>query len=36
MNTNMNPHLGSSFDDFLTEEALLKKTSAVAIKRMVA
>ncbi|MCL4556986.1 MAG: helix-turn-helix domain-containing protein [Gammaproteobacteria bacterium] len=35
MNTNMNPHLGSSFDDFLAEEALLEETTAVAIKRVV-
>lgn len=32
----MNPHLGSHFDDFLEEEALLEATSAVAIKRVVA
>ena len=32
----MNPHLGSHYDDFLEEEALLEATSAVAIKRVVA
>ncbi len=32
----MNPHLGSSFDDFLAEEALLEATTAVAIKRVLA
>jgi predicted XRE-type DNA-binding protein len=32
----MNPHLGSHFDDFLEEEALLEAASAVAIKRVVA
>ncbi|WP_044413611.1 XRE family transcriptional regulator [Thiomicrospira microaerophila] len=36
MNTEMNHHLGSSFDDFLAEEALLEETTAVAIKRVVA
>jgi hypothetical protein len=28
----MNPHIGSSFDDFLAEEAVLQETTAVAIK----
>lgn len=32
----MNPHIGSSFDDFLAEEAVLEETTAVAIKRVVA
>ena len=32
----MNKHIGSSFDDFLADEAVLEETSAVAIKRVVA
>jgi DNA-binding Xre family transcriptional regulator len=32
----MNKHIGSSFDDFLAEEAVLEETTAVAIKRVVA
>jgi hypothetical protein len=36
MNSETNLHLGSSFDDFLAEEALLEETTAVAIKRVVA
>lgn len=32
----MKPHIGSSFDDFLAEEAILEETTAVAIKRVVA
>ena len=32
----MNPHIGSSLDDFLAEEAILEETTAVAIKRVVA
>ena len=32
----MNQHIGSSFDDFLEEEAILEDVSAVAIKRVVA
>lgn len=32
----MNKHIGSSFDDFLEEEAILEDVSAVAIKRVVA
>lgn len=36
MNTEINLHLGSSFDDFLAEEALLEESTAVAIKRVVA
>ena len=35
MNT-PSPHIGSSFDDFLAEDALLEEVSAVAIKRVVA
>jgi len=29
-------HIGSSFDDFLAEEAMLEEASAVAIKRVIA
>jgi hypothetical protein len=36
MNTKANDHLGSNFDDFLAEEALLEEVTAVAIKRVVA
>ena len=32
----MNPHVGSHFDDFLAEEAMLEEITAVAIKRVVA
>ncbi|WP_029462140.1 helix-turn-helix domain-containing protein [Serpentinimonas barnesii] len=32
----MNPHIGSNFDDFLADHAVLDETSAVAIKRVVA
>lgn len=31
-----NPHVGSSFDDFLTEEAMLEEVTAVAVKRVIA
>jgi antitoxin HicB len=31
-----NPHIGSSFDDFLSEEGLLEEATAVAIKRVIA
>jgi len=31
-----NPHIGSSFDDFLSEEALLDEVTAVATKRVIA
>ena len=31
-----NEHLGSSFDDFLTEEGLLAEAEATAIKRVIA
>ena len=29
-------HIGSRFDDFLAEEAILEETTAVAIKRVIA
>ncbi len=29
-------HIGSSFDDFLAEDAMLEATTAVAIKRVIA
>ena len=35
MNTT-SPHIGSSFDDSLVEDAMLEEVSAVAIKRVVA
>lgn len=35
MNRN-NPHLGSSFDDFLNEENLLTAANEIAIKRVIA
>ena len=31
-----NPHIGSSFDDFLAEEAILEEATAVAVKRVIA
>ena len=31
-----NKHMGSSFDDFLTEEALLDDATATAVKRVIA
>lgn len=31
-----NKRIGSSFDDFLAEEAMLEETTAVAIKRVIA
>lgn len=31
-----NPHIGSSFDDFLAEEAMLEEATAVAVKRLIA
>lgn len=31
-----NPHIGSSFDEFLQEEGLLEDSSAVALKRVIA
>jgi antitoxin HicB len=33
--TNNNPHLGSSFDDFLDEENLLVEANEIAIKRVI-
>lgn len=29
-------NIGSSFDDFLTEEAILSEATAVAVKRVIA
>jgi antitoxin HicB len=34
--TNNNPHIGSSFDDFLDEENLLLEANEIAIKRVIA
>lgn len=31
-----NPHIGSSFDDFLSEEVILEDATAVATKRVIA
>ena len=31
-----NKHIGSNFDDFLAEEALLEETTATAMKRVIA
>jgi antitoxin HicB len=31
-----NPHIGSSFDEFLTEEGILEEVEALAIKRILA
>jgi len=36
MSTKQNKHLGSDFDDFLKEEAILEEVSAAAIKRVIA
>jgi antitoxin HicB len=33
---NSNPHIGSSFDDFLDEENLLTQINEIAIKRVIA
>lgn len=33
---NRNPRVGSSFDDFLTEQAQLEEVTAVAMKRVIA
>lgn len=30
------PHIGSSLDDFLAEEAMLEEATAVAVKRVIA
>jgi len=32
----MNTHIGSSFEDFLAEDAMLEEVTAVAVKRVVA
>jgi antitoxin HicB len=34
--TNNNPHIGSSFDEFLDEENLLVEANKIAIKRVTA
>ena len=31
-----NPHIGSNFDDFLAEDAMLEAAAAVAMKRVIA
>ena len=31
-----NPHIGSDFDDFLTEDGILADVEAVAVKRVIA
>ena len=31
----MNPHIGSSFDDLLAEDAMLEEATAVAVKRTI-
>ncbi len=31
-----NQHIGSSFDDFLSEEAILEEATATAVKRVIA
>ncbi|POA78016.1 helix-turn-helix transcriptional regulator [Pseudomonas sp. DP16D-R1] len=31
----MNKHIGSDFDDFLTEQGLLEETSAAALKKVI-
>lgn len=31
-----NPHIGSNFDEFLAEEALLDEATATAVKRVIA
>ena len=36
MSQNLNPHLGSSFDDFLAEEGLLEVCEEQAIKELLA
>ena len=32
----MNEHIGSNFDDFLADEAMLDDATAVAVKRVIA
>jgi DNA-binding Xre family transcriptional regulator len=34
--TEENPHVGSSFDDFLEEEGVLQEVELVAVKRVIA
>jgi antitoxin HicB len=36
MKKKKNPHIGSSFDDFLEEEGLLEEVTATAMKRVLA
>lgn len=36
MNETRNPHIGSSFDDFLSEEGILEETEAGALKEVLA
>lgn len=31
----MNPHIGSSFDDLLAEDAMLEEATAIAVKRAI-
>ena len=31
-----NPHVGSSLDDFLAEDAMLQEVTAIAVKRVIA
>lgn len=31
-----NPHIGSSLDDFLADEAMLQEVTAIAVKRVIA
>lgn len=33
---NTNPHVGSSFDDFLEEEGILSEANTIAVKRVLA
>ncbi len=36
MNRKKNPHIGSSFDDFLKEDGIYEEVTAVAVKRSLA
>jgi len=36
METEMNNNIGSNFDDFLAEEAILDETTAIAVNRVIA
>ncbi len=36
MKTKKNPHIGSSFDDFLKEDGIYEEVTAVAVKRSLA